>query len=1034
MKQKLLHSFVLRVCLLVALFASAVSGAWADEVVYKTALFGADHNSGNSTYTSSFDATNDGFVVTVANFNNNNNGWTNSSGNGQIKCGRKNNESTGTITTQTAIDKAITKVVVTVDAITTAKVNTFQLHTSSNGSSWTNVGSFTKSTGAKEVAISSPTANLYYKVEIDCASGSSNGLVTVSKVEYYYNEESGSQTDTRATTTTAITVPDGFVTDLAGATNVAAGTLTATVTPEGSSALSNPAITWTSSDESVATVSAGAVTLKAVGSTTITASYAGDETNYKPSSATYSLTVIDSYVKGQVNNPYTVAEAIAAINALPNTSATTEKYYISGIVSSFHASDIISDGTNYRYYISDDGTTTSELLVYRGAGLNNASFSSASDLLVGDEVVIYGPIQKYTKNNVVTPEIASGNYLYSQSRKTASNLTLTSSTPVNLEITSANMNPTSTITWTTSSTGAITCTSDAPGVATVTDAGVITAVGEGTAQITIAQAADATYQAGTQTVTVNVSDNRSYVVTGLDLPTEQKTLSVGDIDDFAATATIDASFTGSVNYTYATSDATVVDLAGETYEAKKVGTATITITATPTGGNADNFKPATQDVVVSVKGTTTLALSDDSDIETFGTPITFTATVATDYDGTLTVSSDNTNVATAAIEGSTITVTSVAVGTATITVTAPATDNFNGSVSETFDVEFIQPTAKETAYVALATVFEETFDKSTGTAGWSGSAANGTLKFDNDDWSPDKGYGNGGSAKFGTGSAKGYAITPALGTAGNLTLTFKAGAWAGDKTEGGLVLSIEEGGGTLSTTTFDLTDSEWDSYTTTITGATAGTKVRFSAAQASKNRFFLDDVKVTTAGDPLSVTLNATTGYATYCSEYPLDFSDDSEFSAWEITNIEGTTITFNQITGTVKGGTGVFLKGTAGATVTLTSAASTTELGSNLLEGTMAPTYVTAGDYYGLKGNEFVPVNAGTIPAGKALLPVSAIPSTGDVKAFTFVFVNTATGVRTVETVSAEDAKAIFNLAGQRLSKTQRGINIVNGKKVVVK
>ena len=44
------------------------------------------------------------------------------------------------------------------------------------------------------------------------------------------------------------------------------------------------------------------------------------------------------------------------------------------------------------------------------------------------------------------------------------------------------------------------------------------------------------------------------------------------------------------------------------------------------------------------------------------------------------------------------------------------------------------------------------------------------------------------------------------------------------------------------------------------------------------------------------------------------------------------------------------------------------------------------------------------------------------------------ATGVRTVEKVNAEEAEAIFNLAGQRLQKPQRGINIINGRKVVVK
>ena len=183
----------------------------------------------------------------------------------------------------------------------------------------------------------------------------------------------------------------------------------------------------------------------------------------------------------------------------------------------------------------------------------------------------------------------------------------------------------------------------------------------------------------------------------------------------------------------------------------------------------------------------------------------------------------------------------------------------------------------------------------------------------------------------------------------------------------------------------------------------------------------------------LTAKLSATTGYATYCSEYPLDFSDDSEFSAWEITNIEGTTITFNQIKGSVKGGTGVFLKGENGATITLTSTDSQNTLDNNLLEGTLAPIAVAANQYYGLSGKTFVKVNAGTVPAGKALLPASKVEATGNTKALTFVF-NSADGIKTVETVNVAEAEEIFNIAGQRLQKAQRGLNIIGGRKVVIK
>ncbi len=108
---------------------------------------------------------------------------------------------------------------------------------------------------------------------------------------------------------------------------------------------------------------------------------------------------------GSENNPYTVAQAIEA-------TPTSAEVYIKGIVSSFYNTSIVGDGTNYRYYISDDGTTGTKLLVYKGKGLNNEAFSNADDLLVGDEVVIYGMLTMYQD----APEVASGNYIVSLNR------------------------------------------------------------------------------------------------------------------------------------------------------------------------------------------------------------------------------------------------------------------------------------------------------------------------------------------------------------------------------------------------------------------------------------------------------------------------------------------------------------------------------------------------------------------------------------------------------------------------------------------
>ncbi len=268
----------------------SMGAAWGQtEEVYSTCRFGSAYNPNNTSYTSSFTVTNSSFTWTVTNANNNNNGWTNSDGYGQIKFGRKNNASVGKITTDAAYSEAITKVNLTIDAFTSGKINSIKLYTSSDNSAWTEVDSFTIATGIQTVSLSDPTTNLYYKIEFDCASGTSNGLITVSKVEYYY-ENSGPSAITTTTTidATGITNTDVYV-------NTTAGSLSATVTPEGGSALANPAITWSSSNTGVATIDAsGVVTLVSAGTTTITASYSGEENQYASSSATYELTVTSS--------------------------------------------------------------------------------------------------------------------------------------------------------------------------------------------------------------------------------------------------------------------------------------------------------------------------------------------------------------------------------------------------------------------------------------------------------------------------------------------------------------------------------------------------------------------------------------------------------------------------------------------------------------------------------------------------------------------------------------------------------------------
>lgn len=414
-----------------------------------------------------------------------------------------------------------------------------------------------------------------------------------------------------------------------------------------------------------------------------------------------------------------------------------------------------------------------------------------------------------------------------------------------------------------------------------------------------------------------------------------------------------------------------------------------------------------------------------------------TYTVAVETDGDVTLSSSNTNVA--SVDG--LVVTANAVGTATITVTAAAGEVTKAD-SKTFTVTVAAPAAKTTAKMDV--IFEETFDKNTGNKGGNdddfanGSATYNSANNDNAGWTVDNGYAALQCLRLGTSSKLGKAITPALGKTGNLILTFKAAAWNGGSEATTLKVSTNDG--TLSASSVTLSKTKWTTFELTITNATTSTKVTFEGNATSNSRFFLDEVKVYGAGTE-SVKLN-TSGYATFCSEYPLDFTDaeDNDYSAWDLTGIDDdNTLTFTKITGAIKGGQGILLRGEGdnegtNATLTLTSADSDEELESTKFVGTMVPTYVSADTYYGLKGTNFVKVNASVVPAGKALISAEDVSEGGSAKPFTFIFDDTATGIQTVKTVTAEEFEAIFDLTGRRLSRPQKGINIVNGKKVLVK
>ena len=189
---------------------------------------------------------------------------------------------------------------------------------------------------------------------------------------------------------------------------------------------------------------------------------------------------------------------------------------------------------------------------------------------------------------------------------------------------------------------------------------------------------------------------------------------------------------------------------------------------------------------------------------------------------------------------------------------------------------------------------------------------------------------------------------------------------------------------------------------------------------------FVDKVQTATVGEA---------GYATYVAKYNVSFPEEVEAYIATSTGYdqikEEEYVSLTKVTSVAKG-TPVVLK--SEGEYTLTPVADPESAEGNLLKASDG-TVKGNGTIYVLAkpaGKEvgFYAVQEGTTVAeGKAYLEI-AKPG---VKGFVFAFADQADGIRTLSN-SPLKGENIFNLAGQRIQKMQKGINIVNGKKVVLK
>ena len=161
-------------------------------------------------------------------------------------------------------------------------------------------------------------------------------------------------------------------------------------------------------------------------------------------------------------------------------------------------------------------------------------------------------------------------------------------------------------------------------------------------------------------------------------------------------------------------------------------------------------------------------------------------------------------------------------------------------------------------------------------------------------------------------------------------------------------------------------------------------------------------------------------------------FSEDSA-------NPMDATINFNKVVaGTISANVPVLVKATQGSSeqvfngVQVVAAQSAIVEGKNFdFVGTYAPITVAEGDYFIGNGALYKSAGATSMKAFRAYINAKTTATGAKVNLF---IDGIATSIREINGATANESGDVFNIVGQRVKKAQKGLYIINGKKVLVK
>ena len=161
---------------------------------------------------------------------------------------------------------------------------------------------------------------------------------------------------------------------------------------------------------------------------------------------------------------------------------------------------------------------------------------------------------------------------------------------------------------------------------------------------------------------------------------------------------------------------------------------------------------------------------------------------------------------------------------------------------------------------------------------------------------------------------------------------------------------------------------------------------------------------------------------------------------AYIATGVNGDYLQMEQVMGTLPAETGVILKAAEGEYAFIHSTEEAVDVSDNLLTGTLTNEYIDGAGYVLSAPGDKVGLYAAGLTDGKflnnankAYLPASAVASNAPMFSFSRGGdEEDTTGIEYSSPLNSMPSTAIYDLTGRRVEKMEKGIYIVNGKKVI--